>query len=134
MSISWCFVEVRKSGTRRRITPPSDVRDLVVTRDVPDERGVHFGLDLDTGLGVVSNRKALGEVDEYNFVYFGWKGVDSDNIVVMDPGFVDGAFRKVEHGDRLVFLADEKQVQGDDKYLYLIHEDTFYEMISETPE
>lgn len=127
MSSDWEFVDVCETTTRNRLTPPSRVRELVVTEsELYDER-VHWYYDTEVDLAVISNRS------EQDLVSFGYSELaDKNKSVTPDEGLIDTAFDsvigKIEPDTTFVFIGKNGVLNQDNCNLYLIHEEQFYNL------
>jgi hypothetical protein len=123
MTVEWIFIDAQRIRGRNRLTPPQNVRELVVSEHEFYGECVWWNYDSKTELAVISN------TDRREFVNFGTSEVHRDNSIVPDSGLLDAAFESIEAGDCLVFLGEKTLLEGDDRHLYLLHEDQIYNLI-----
>lgn len=124
MSSKWVFVDAKRIRSKRRLTPPEEVRQVVVGEHVFEGDCVWWGYDPEYDFAVASNTDDLG------FVGFGRSNLDPDNVLIPDSGLVEAAFGSVDEGDCLVFLGHEDSIEGEEKYLYMLHENQVFELFS----
>jgi hypothetical protein len=127
MSAEWCLVCTRSVRSKNRITPPEKVRDIVSGEHALDGKCLWWNYDPDTGFGLISNSRDPDLPD------FGRSSIEYDSVVVLDSGLVDAAFEDLSENDEIVFLGEEEMLNGDQKHIYVLHEDQLYELLDNPP-
>jgi hypothetical protein len=123
MSSDWEFVDACRATTRNRLTPPTEVRDLVVEKTEFNDERVYWYYDTEIGLAAISNDS------KQDLVSFGYTQLeDENNSVVVDRGLVDAAFEEIEPDTSMVFLGEEGVMNENNHTLYLLHEKQFYDL------
>jgi hypothetical protein len=123
MSAEWVFVDSNRLRSKNRLTPPTEVRELVVGEHEFHEECVYWYYDTETGLAVISNQ---GDLD---LVSFGYSKVHGDNSIVPDAGLIDAAFDDVSSGDSFVFLGEKGVFEKENCSLYFLHQNQLFKLI-----
>jgi len=122
MGSKWVFVDAKRIRSKKRLTPPKEVRNIVTGEHVYEGDCVWWGYDPEYDFAVASN------TDELDFVSFGRSSLDPDNVLIPDAGLVSAAFGSVSEEDCLVFMGTENSVKGENRYLYMLHENQIFEV------
>lgn len=123
MGFEWVFVDAKRMLSRNRVTPPKRVRELVVGEHQFHGECVWWSYDTDTGLAVISNTA------QRDFTDFGFSEVTGNKSVVPDDGLIDQAFSYAEEGDCIIFLGEKDLLEGEERHLYMLHENDLYDLI-----
>ena len=125
MSSKWSFISSQTVSSKNRITPPKKVREKISAEHEIDGESFWWYYDKETGYGLISNTW------ESPYIDFGRASLGYDNVVVIDSGLVDAAFEYLEKNDEVVFLGKKEMLEGEKKFLYVLHEEQAYDLLDD---